>query len=436
MTSLWTRATRIADETPPSRNRLIDFLRVFSIVVVVLGHWLAAIPHLVDGSLRVSHALELSTGIHYVTWALQIMPIFFIVGGYSNAKSLTAARRDGTRRRVWLAARYHRLMTPIVPFLLAWSLLVPILGAFVDRDLLKLASQVAAVPLWFLAVYLLAVAVAPWTFEAWRRWRWWTVAVPVGVAVINDVLRFGDGWPAQLAWTNYVFVWLTIHQLGYRWAEMDKELPAGRGWLAALTGLGALAGLTTFGPYPVALIGVPGDPFSNTTPPTVVLFAVTLIQIGLISVAAPWLRRVLDRRRVWAAVVLVSGMIMSLFVWHMTAMVFTIGIATLLGNVGFTVEPLTALWWATRPLWFVVIGVVLLPLVAFFGRFEQRAQTGETAPRPVALAVGIVASAGALAASAAFGTARVDDFPLRWWVPLLLIVGTFLAGMFTFRPER
>lgn len=435
MASLWARALKVADRTPDSRNRLIDFLRVFSIVIVVFGHWLAAVLFVADGELQISHALELSEGIHYLTWALQIMPIFFLVGGYSNGKSLAAAQRDGKRRRVWLASRYHRLITPIVPFLIGWSILVPVLGAFVDPELLKLASQVAAVPLWFLAVYLLAVGAAPWTFRAWQRWRWATVLVPVGLAVIGDLLRFQGGVAAGAAWANYLFVWMTIHQLGYYWAERDSELPQRQGAVAAIAGLGALLALTAFGPYPVALIGVPGEPFSNTTPPTVVLFAQTLLQIGLISLLGPLVKRWLNGRAIWAVVVLVSGMIMSLFVWHMTAMVLTIGIAVLAGNAGFDIQPMTGLWWATRPLWFLAIGVILFPLVAIFGRYEQRAQTGDVAPKPLALGIGIVVSAAGLAASAAFGTARVDAFPLRWWVPLLVIVGTFLAGMFTFRAE-
>ena len=438
--TVWTRALSVADRTPDSRNRLIDFLRVFSITIVVFGHWLAAAPYEVDGVLTLSHVLDIGdSGIHYLTWILQIMPIFFMVGGYSNAKSLAAAQRKGTKRRSWLAARYVRLVTPIVPFLIVWSVLVPVFGSFVDLELLKLGSQVAAVPLWFLAVYLLAVALAPWTFAAWQRWRWKTLWVPALLATAFDILRVNPEWASWAtypSWSNYLWVWMTVHQIGYAWAERDGELDPKLGWAAAGVGLAGLIGLTVFGPFPVPLIGVEGEAFSNTTPPSIVLFAQTLVQVGLISVSAAPLKRWLARRRVWASVVLVSGMIMSLYVWHLTAMVFTIGIGAALGNLGFGLEPLTGGWWATRPVWFGVLLVPLLILVAVFGRFEQRAQSGELAPRPAALAAGIVLSAIALASSAAFGIARVDDFPLRWWVPLALIAGTFLTGMFTLFPQR
>ncbi len=286
--TVWTRALSVADRTPESRNRLIDFLRVFSITIVVFGHWLAAAPYEAGGELTLSHVLDIGdSGIHYLTWLLQIMPIFFMVGGYSNAKSLSAAQRKGTKRRTWLAARYVRLVTPIVPFLIVWSVLVPIFGGFVDLELLKLGSQVAAVPLWFLAVYLLAVALAPWTFRAWQRWRWKTLWVPVFIAVAFDILRVNPdwfSWATYPSWTNYIWVWLTVHQIGYAWAERDGELAPKTGWAVTGVGLAGLIGLTVFGPFPVPLIGVEGEAFSNTTPPSIVLFAQTLVQIGLISV--------------------------------------------------------------------------------------------------------------------------------------------------------
>ncbi len=441
MQTMWQRALAVADQTPESRNRLIDFLRVFSIVIVVFGHWLAAVPFVEDGVLQLTHVLELSRPMHFITWALQIMPIFFMVGGYSNGKSLTAARRDGTRRREWLASRYHRLMTPILPFLVVWSILVVVLGYFVERGLLRLASQVAAVPLWFLAVYLLAVALAPWTFAAWRRWRWATVLAPIGLAVVFDMLRLNEVWTGYLgvshpAWTNYLWVWLTVHQLGYYWAERDTELPPRWGLPIVVGGLAGLVGLTVFGPYPVALIGVDSEAFSNTTPPTIVLFAQTCVQIGLITLLAPRVKRWLAHRKVWAAIVLVSGMIMSLYVWHLTAMVLAIGVGSALGNLGFSIDPLTPTWWWTRPVWFAVNIAFLVPLVLAFAGFERRAQTGERAPRPLALGIGIVVSALGLGGAAAFGTAQIAEFPLRWWVPLAVIVGTFLAGMSTLVPRR
>ncbi len=84
--------------------------------------------------------------------------------------------------------------------------------------MIRIGSQVALVPVWFLAVYILVVALVPLTHAAWRRWGFASVVAPVIAAVLVDLGTFaaGIGW---IGWLNYVFVWLTVHQLGYAWHD-------------------------------------------------------------------------------------------------------------------------------------------------------------------------------------------------------------------------
>src|SRR5262245_3041000 len=58
MATAWSRAARLADRTPASRNRYVDFLRAASMLVVTVGHWLAAAPHFdAGGQLIAAHIL-------------------------------------------------------------------------------------------------------------------------------------------------------------------------------------------------------------------------------------------------------------------------------------------------------------------------------------------------------------------------------------------
>lgn len=91
----------MAETTPASRNRVVDLVRVFSILVVVFGHWLMAAVTFEDGEIVPGHLLELADWTHPLTWLFQVMPLFFFVGGYSNALSWRSARRRG---EVWLLA--------------------------------------------------------------------------------------------------------------------------------------------------------------------------------------------------------------------------------------------------------------------------------------------------------------------------------------------
>lgn len=74
------RLRALAENTPAERNRVVDLMRVFSILVVIFGHWLMAAVMVEDGELVEGHLLSIATWTHPLTWLLQVMPVFFFVG--------------------------------------------------------------------------------------------------------------------------------------------------------------------------------------------------------------------------------------------------------------------------------------------------------------------------------------------------------------------
>lgn len=69
--------------------------------------------------------------------------------------------------------------------------------------------------------------------------------------------------------------------------------------------------------------------------------------------------------------VVVNSVIMTLFLWHMTAFLIAV---LLLWPMGFgQTDATTIRWWLERPLWLGVSALILLGLIAVFGRFERRA---------------------------------------------------------------
>jgi hypothetical protein len=149
----------------------------------------------------------------------------------------------------------------------------------------------------------------------------------------------------------------------------------------------ALVALVVEGPYAVAMVGVEG---ANNSPPTIALAALGVAQTGFLLALEPRLGRWLARPRPWAATIAVNGSIMTLYLWHLTAMVAVVGFSILAGGIGLGIEPSTAAWWLTRPLWVAALGVATLPWLGWFGRFERPALR-----RPIgaASAVGAVALA-------------------------------------------
>ncbi|MBN9268202.1 MAG: acyltransferase [Hyphomicrobium sp.] len=159
----WSRAAELADRTPASRNRYVDFLRAMSMLVVIVGHWLAAAPHIdASGTLVTAHILTLAPWTAWLTWALQVMPIFFMVGGYANGISWRAAQRDGKSYAAWLEGRLRRILWPLLPLLVVWVMIVGVEYARgVRPELISYGSRVAFIPIWFLAVYVVIVLLVP-----------------------------------------------------------------------------------------------------------------------------------------------------------------------------------------------------------------------------------------------------------------------------------
>src|SRR5690348_9567856 len=119
-TSARLSASDLAAQTPASRDRYVDFLRLASIGVVVLGHWLLAVVIWRGSTFRVGNVVGMTPGLWLATWALQVMPIFFFVGGFANAVTLDALERKGQGGVEFVAGRVARLLRPVAVLLAVW----------------------------------------------------------------------------------------------------------------------------------------------------------------------------------------------------------------------------------------------------------------------------------------------------------------------------
>jgi hypothetical protein len=292
--------------------------------------------------------------------------------------------------------------------------------------MIRIGSQVALIPTWFLAVYVMVVVVAPATHALWRRFgiaSFWGFAIG---AVLVDAVAFSNDLPL-LRWANYAFVWLGVHHLGYAWRAGKISGPAqALAW--AGTGLAVLVVLVAVAGYPVSMLTVPDEEVSNSRPPTLALLALGMLHAGLVlSVEAParrWLRSI----RLWGATVLVNGTIMTLYLWHATAMVLIIGLANLLGGLGLGFQPGSRDWWITRPVWILTCAALLSVFVVLFGRFEQSARGGRAAALPTWRAlVGAIGVCVGLAALALGGIGAPGPLGIRIWIVLLTLAGAGLA---------
>ena len=417
---------RAVANTPASRNRVVDIWRVAALLIVVFGHWLAASVWIQpDGTVTVLNTLQWIPYAEWSTWLVQVMPIFFFVGGYANAATL---EKRNTNRRSWMTNRFRRLYAPAVPVLVVWTTLALLLRTFVDHDLLYSGVLNATIPLWFLAVYLTLIGLAPISHALWKRWGMTTVFVLVAGAVAVDIARyrFDMGW---VGWLNLLLVWGAIHQLGYWWYTRkmsDTSLPHKSAIALSLLSLSVLIAVTWYGFYPVSMLDIPGTSMDNATPPTSAILLLGLVQIGVILATAPQVEGFAFRPRVWRLVVGTSGLMMTIYVWHLTSLTLVVAGATyVFGGVFLTIEPGTALWWSSRGFFFVFLIAVTAALHVPFARFEtdiDRRVHHRSMPAVVALMTAGIVTLGATS----YVYLINEEAQIHWWIPILAIAVAFV----------
>lgn len=420
---------RMAQRTPPSRERVVDLLRAVAIIAVVLGHWLVSeVGYDARGRVTAGSALPDLPWAHPLTWLVQVMPLFFLVGGYANAASLTAHTSRGGDVGGWLLNRGARLIRPttaLIVVLAAGAFAARLLG--VDPELVRLAVWFACIPLWFLSVYLIVVVATP---VMWALHRRYGLLVPAGLVLlvgIGDAARILGGEP--WAYGSFLFGWLAIHQMGIVWR--DGRLPSGPRVAVPLLlgGLSLLLLLTLAGPYPVSMINIPGERLHNMSPPSLALLSLAAAQLGLVLLLRGRLDRWLHRTRPWLFVVGVNAVILTIFLWHISAAILVTALMHAIGRLPeFTVG--SGAWLLWRIPWLLMLTVALAALVAQFGPIEARSGRAEAGPASTRAGLRLALVLAGFAA-VTFGLIVNNMYPSRspaaFGVPTTALVA-YLAG--------
>lgn len=293
------------------------------------------------------------------------MPIFFLVGGYASGASLASHRASGFDGIGWVLRRTDRLLRPTTALFVVLPVVTSVtVAAGVDKKLLGTAAWLASVPLWFLLAYLALVVLTPLLHALHRRAGLAVPAAMVVLVAVADLLRLGLDVPI-VGQSSYLFAWLAVYQLGFCWRDGLLRLGPGQALAVAAGGLVALIGLTVVGPYELAMVGY------NTNPPTLALMALATTQVGVVLALQPAANRWLRRTRPWTAVVASNAVILTVFLWHMTAAAIA---AVVLFPTGVMAQPPldSAAWLLWRVPWMAFCTVVLAVLVALFARIELR----------------------------------------------------------------
>ncbi|GAB7033753.1 acyltransferase [Streptomyces sp. NPDC021749] len=364
----------IEARTPVERDRAIDGLRALALLAVPTGHWLLG-GFTLDSGGALHNASPLTTLglLAPASWVLQMLGIFFLVGGHSSVLSYRRAIGRGEFVGGWLRGRLVRLGRPVLGVTAVWAALLPLLhGVGVPEATLRTGATLVIQPLWFVGVYAVITALTPYCVRAARRMGAWAAA-PLLVAVAAvDFLRYGpfaDAMPSWLSLLNLLPGWMFAYQLGVSWGE--RRLGRRAAWTLLFGGAALFAALLLFFHYPASMVGVPGQDRTNSHPPSLLVLALAAAQSGAAILLRDRIARLLRRPALWAPVVVVNLSAMTILCWHQTAMLSAAVPASFLGAVpGLTVAPVTPGWVLARLAWLPVFAVALLLIGRNTRRFE------------------------------------------------------------------
>ncbi|OBG68927.1 MULTISPECIES: acyltransferase [unclassified Mycobacterium] len=301
----------VAAATPADRDRVLDVIRITSLIGVVLGHTVMAISIIKNHVLIWDNLLTTSAVFQAATWLLQIMPLFFFAGAAACLSSWSA----GTNWGDWLMKRCTRLFRPVFYYLAFWVVVLTVLYRALPQHIYEPVAGVSTQLLWFLGAYVLVLAAMPVLYRITTAGRLAAaVACVYGTIAVIDAIRLH--WPAMmpLGYLNLA-VWLIPAMFGIAYR---RRLLTGRAALAvAATAFAVDVALVAWGPYQISMVGTGDHRLSNTSPPSLLLAGHAIVLSALAIAAAPAIARWAWRPRVWWWTAIGNSGAMTLYLWHM-----------------------------------------------------------------------------------------------------------------------
>jgi hypothetical protein len=411
----------------PGRDRAIDVARLSALVTVMFGHCALLLATIDEGGLRIGNILGELPHLAPITWAVQVMPLFFFAGGAAGAYGWHPdGSASGKTWGSWLVGRTQRLCRPVFWYLAFWTAALLVARLTLGAESADRLGRECVALLWFLGVYLLVIAFVP----ALTRLRRpggvaaVTAALVVAAALIDQVRFAVDSADAGVL--NFVVVWLIPVVIGVGYARRLIRVPAALA--IAAVALIVQVVLVVYGPYEVALVtNGSSDGVSNVSPPTVLL-AMHCVWMSCAFVAiAGIVERVAERPRVWYVVAVGNSGAMTLYLWHIPAIAVAAFTLNAFGLDAWDVHAPD--FWALLALRAAVFAVVMLATFLLLSPLEHRRlpwwddAVGATGVRSIAAGVLVCVAGVSMLLVAKNGLAGVDG-----WVPLAGFLVAVLAA--------
>ena len=409
-----------SNNTSTSRERFIDFIKVIGLLMIIINtEYLLEFKDSAGELLVNNGSLTNSLKTRY-TWFTAGTSLFFFSTGFTNKIAwYSNVGRDGSQWK-FLTDRVNSVIGPVLVWITAITILLNIFSKIINIPLF-LTSQDDGIltiteflmwPLWVIAIYLVVVIFCPITIYLHKKNPYLTVVSFVFLTVAIDTVNL----PISLSYVklfNYLLFWLTIHQLGYFFADgkIFKFKPSIFVTASLISYIYLFYKLNTSSDL-MSVSGYRLISQSNEDPPTIYYL---LSSIGLISIFLFFRKsidEILKNKKTWIVFNYFHSNIYTLFLWHVTIL-FIVYIF----NLNVIYYPLFLL------LVVIVFGDYERKIFKLSTKFVQRVNPLQPWPSPMKAKL------------------SYSNFFLSWLSSLLILIGILqitlggvgLSGFFTLR---
>jgi hypothetical protein len=214
------------NNTSISRERFIDFLKTFGLLLLVFNSFSFLNINYSGGEYLIINNSFSSSNSSIVTWFTVGLPIFIFSMGFTNLIAwYSNVGRDGSQWN-YLVDRINSLLGTSISFnfccfyslnVLLRSNLIPNYLTTTEDGVISLV-EFTLWPLWLVSIYMVMVMFAPLTIYLHKKYPYPTLVLLVLLTIFIDIVEVPLNY-SYIQVFNYLFFWLTIHQLGYFYAD-------------------------------------------------------------------------------------------------------------------------------------------------------------------------------------------------------------------------
>ena len=343
--------------TSISRERFIDFLKTVGLLLLVINSFSFLDINYSGGEYLIINNSLMSSNLTIVTWFTVGLPIFIFSMGFTNLIAwYSNVGRDGSQWN-YLVDRINSLLGPVLVLIFVISIglnfllrskLIPNYLTTSEDGVISLV-EFTLWPLWLVSIYMVLVMFAPLTIYLHKKYPYLTLGAFVSTTIIIDILDVPINY-SYIQVFNYLFFWLTIHQIGYFYADGKIQLLNRKIYfLFTFVLFGFLYYQISFNEIFMNFANYRLNSISNEDPPSAYYLIVSFASIFLLISFQKYFEKLLHIKTIWLIFSHIHSNIYTIYLWHLISLAIV-----LLLNL----NPLNSI-------------VILLLVTIVFGNYER-----------------------------------------------------------------